>query len=282
MNRPYAEVIGDPIAHSKSPLIHNFWLQKRGIDAEYQACRVRPAELTDYLIKRRNDPDWRGCNVTIPHKQSVALAVDYLFFGTLDIGAINTVIKRDDQLVGANTDIAGIITPLKSLLTALFGDNPPLAQTVAIIGAGGAARAAAAAIRSRFPDWPIRFLARRREQAEAVAHEIGVTADVWPIESTALNAVTILINASPLGMVGKAPLNLSLEAMIGSESSKIVFDMVYAPLETPLLAAARKEGFATIDGLQMLVGQAAEAFELFFGQPAPRNFDDELRALLIK
>lgn len=282
MNRPYAEVIGDPIAHSKSPLIHNFWLQKRGIDAQYRACRVRPAELTDYLIKRRNDPDWRGCNVTIPHKQSVALAVDYLLFGTLDIGAINTVIKRDDQLVGANTDIAGIITPLKSLLTALFGDNAPHAQTVAIIGAGGAARAGAAAIRSRFQDWPIRFLARRREQAETVAHEIGVTADVWPIESTALNAVTILINASPLGMVGKAPLNLSLEAMIGSESPKIVFDMVYAPLETPLLAAARKEGFATIDGLQMLVAQAAEAFELFFGQPAPRDYDDELRALLIK
>lgn len=278
MNRPYAEVIGDPIAHSKSPLIHNFWLQKRGIDGEYRACHVRPVELPDYFTNRRKDPKWRGCNVTIPHKETVTDYIDHLWPDTLEIGAINTVIKRENQLFGANTDIAGVVQPINILLTALFGSAAVPEQRVAIIGAGGAARAAAAAIRSRFPDWPISILARRPEQAQM----IDIKADIRPIEDVALTDVTVLINASPLGMIEKPPLKLSLAAMWGGEIQKIIFDMVYAPLETSLLGEARREGFATIDGLQMLVAQAAEAFELFFGVPAPRDHDDELRALLVK
>lgn len=278
MNRPYAEVIGDPIAHSKSPLIQNFWLQKRGIDGEYRACHVRPVELPDYFTNRRKDPKWRGCNVTIPHKETVTDYIDHLWPDTLEIGAINTVIKRENQLFGANTDIAGVVQPINILLTALFGSAAVPEQRVAIIGAGGAARAAAAAIRSRFPDWPISILARRPEQAQMIDSK----ADIRPIEDVALTDVTVLINASPLGMIEKPPLNLSLAAMWGGEIQKIIFDMVYAPLETSLLGEARREGFATIDGLQMLVAQAAEAFELFFGVPAPRDHDDELRALLVK
>ena len=278
MNRPYAEVIGDPIAHSKSPLIHNFWLQKRGIDAEYRACHVRPDELADYITNHRKDPNWRGCNVTIPHKEAVVAHIDHLWPGTLQIGAINTLIRREDRLSGANTDVAGVVQPINILLTALFGSAPAPQQRVAIIGSGGAARAAAAAIRSRFPDWPMSILARRPEQAQL----IDIKADIWPIEDAALTDVTVLINASPLGMIEKPPLDLSLAAMRVGEAQKIIFDMVYAPLETSLLAQARREGFATIDGLQMLVAQAAEAFELFFGVPAPRDHDDELRALLVK
>lgn len=278
MNRPYAEVIGDPIAHSKSPLIHNFWLQNSGIDAEYRTCHVCSNELPDYFANRRKDPNWRGCNVTIPHKEAVVAHIDHLWPGTLEIGAINTVIKREDQLFGSNTDVAGVVQPINILLTELFGGAPAPQQRVAIIGAGGAARAAAAAIRSRFPDWPICILARRPEQAQM----IDIKADIRPIEDVALTDVTVLINASPLGMTEKPPLTLSLAAMRGGEAPKIIFDMVYAPLETSLLAQARREGFATIDGLQMLVAQAAEAFELFFGMPAPRDHDDELRALLVK
>jgi shikimate dehydrogenase len=278
MSRSYAEVIGDPIAHSKSPTIHNFWLQKAEIAAEYRLRHVRPAELADYFSNRRQDPDWCGCNVTIPHKETAAKFVDHLWPGTLDIGAINTVIKRDGLLFGANTDITGIIGPLNSLLIAIFGYSPPPQQTVAIIGAGGAARAAAAAINARFPNWPIRFLARRYEQAKA----IGLKADIRPIESLALKGVTILINASPLGMIEKPPLNLSLEAMVSDKRPKIIFDMVYVPMETALLAVARREGFAIIDGLTMLVAQAAEAFQLIFGEKPPRDCDDELRALLAK
>jgi shikimate dehydrogenase len=282
MSRVYAEVIGDPIAHSKSPLIHNFWLERLKVDAEYRKCHVRPIELADYFTNRRRDADWRGCNVTIPHKESAALLVDHLWPGTIEIGAINTVIKHKGRLFGANTDIGGIIEPLNNILTAIFGGDPPPQQTVAIIGAGGAARAAAAAINSRFPDWPIRFLARRREQAAAITHSLKFKADAEPIEDAALTGVTLLINASPLGMVEKLPLNLRLDAMADTAMPKIIFDMVYAPLETQLLTAARRKGFATIDGLSMLIAQAAEAFELIFGEVAPSACDDQLRALLIK
>jgi shikimate dehydrogenase len=278
MNHPYAEVIGDPIAHSKSPLIHNFWLQKLGIDAQYQACHVSRDELADYFANRRKDPNWCGCNVTIPHKEVVAAHIDRLWPGTLEIGAINTIMKRDDKLFGANTDIGGIVRPLNTS----FGDGPPPSQTAAIIGAGGAARAAAAALTAHFPEWRIRFLVRRHEQAQGIVDLLGIAPDIRPIEDHALVGVALLINASPLGMVGKSPLNLSLVAMHADEIPKIIFDMVYAPLETPLLAAARREGFVTIDGLQMLIAQAAEAFELFFGHPAPRHHDNELRALLVK
>jgi shikimate dehydrogenase len=282
MNRPYAEVIGDPISHSKSPLIHNFWLRKLAIDAHYKACHVRPFELTDYLANRRKHQDWLGCNVTAPHKESVAAVVDYLWPGTLDIGAVNTVIRRDDQLIGANTDIVGIIGPLNALLTEIFSYEGAPQQRVAIVGAGGAARAAAAALNMRFPDWSIRFLVRRPEQAKTIADSINISPDICPISNLALKDVTILINASPLGMIAKAPLNLSLSEMNESENPKIIFDMVYAPLETSLLAAARQKGFATIDGLSMLVAQAAEAFVLIFGQQPPREYDNELRALLVK
>jgi shikimate dehydrogenase len=274
MTRPYAEVIGDPISHSKSPLIHNFWLQKLGIDAEYHACHVREADLRDYFANRRHDPDWRGCNITIPHKEITAALVDQLLPEPEMIGAVNTVIRRDEKLVGANTDVAGVTGPLRQ-----FAD---LTQTIAIIGAGGACRAAVAAVRACFPDSPIRFLARRPEQAVTIATAFAIKADIHPIEAAALEGVTLLINASPLGMVGKPALLLSLEEMTKGKNPKIVFDMVYAPLETTLLIAAQQEGFATIDGLSMLVGQAAEAFALLFGQPAPRNYDDELRALLVK
>jgi shikimate dehydrogenase len=274
MSPAYAEVIGDPIAHSKSPLIHNFWLKKLGIDAKYRACHILPADLADYFARRRQDSDWRGCNVTIPHKEVAAALVERHSPEIARVGAINIVIRKEGQLLGANSDIAGIIEPLRQFCG--------LPQTIAIIGAGGASRAAMAAVQSCFPESAIRFLARRVEQAEAIASDFGIKADIHPIEAAALDGVTLLINASPLGMVGKASLPLSLKAMAKGEGPKIVFDMVYAPLETQLLITARREGFAIIDGLQMLVGQAAEAFALLFGQAAPRSYDAELRELLIK
>lgn len=275
MNRPYAEVIGDPIGHSKSPLIHGFWLKRSGIEADYRACHVRAAELADYLAKRRHDSNWRGCNVTIPHKESIISQIDGLLPGTLEIGAVNTLVNRDGRIFGANTDISGVVAPLR----ARFEPIAPVRQNVAIIGAGGAARAAAAALTSSFQDWPITFLARRHAQAAAIAHQLGIRPDIRPIADAALAGITLLINASPLGMAGKAPLSLSLAAMHQGDSPKTVFDMVYAPLETELLRSAKSEGFLTIDGLQMLVAQAAEAFALFFGQ-APSRDDEALRALL--
>ena len=113
MNRPFAEVIGDPIAQSKSPAIHGFWLGKMGIDADYRACHVRPDELADYFSARRADPDWRGCNITMPHKQAVLPLLDGLDPAAERIGAVNTVVRRGDgSLIGANTDAPGFIDPL--------------------------------------------------------------------------------------------------------------------------------------------------------------------------
>lgn len=266
--RPYAEVIGDPIAHSKSPLIHNFWLEKLGIDAEYRACHVRPDELADYFARRRGDAGWRGCNVTIPHKVS-AMEYARVRKGTrMMVGAINTVVRApDSRLDGANTDIGGVVRPLVSIGVS--------GGAMAVVGAGGAARAAVAA--SMILGIETLYVLNRTEaKARDLLASLRPEGIVLPLEST-IPPVDVLVNASVLGMSGQPSLDLSLDAI---PCEAIVFDMVYAPLETALLANARRRGLRTIDGLEMLVAQAAEAFEMFFGQPAPREHDVELRALL--
>lgn len=268
MGRPYAEVIGDPIAHSKSPLIHNFWLGKLGIDAEYRARHVRADELEDYFTQRRRDAEWRGCNVTIPHKVSAMQHVRVRKGTRMMVGAINTVVRApDSRLDGANTDIGGVVRPLEAM--GVSGGS------MAVAGAGGAARAAVVA--SMMLGIETLFVLNRTEaKARKLLASLRPDGIALPLEAT-IPAVDVLVNASVLGMSGQPALDLSLDAMA---RDAIVFDMVYVPLETALLAGARQRGLRTIDGLQMLVAQAAEAFELFFGQPAPRKHDSELRVLL--
>ena len=268
MGRPYAEVIGDPIAHSKSPLIHNFWLGKLGIDAEYRACHVRADDLTDYFTRRRGDAEWRGCNVTVPHKVTAMKHVRVRKGTRMMVGAINTVVRgSDSRLDGGNTDIAGVVRPLESV--GMSGGS------MAVVGAGGAARAAVAA--SMILGIETLFVLNRTEaKARDLLASLRPDGIVIPLDGP-VPSVSVLVNASVLGMTGQPALNLSLE---GIARDAIVFDMVYAPLETQLLAEARRRGLRTIDGLQMLVAQAAEAFELLFDVPAPREYDAELRALL--
>ena len=268
MGRPYAEVIGDPIAHSKSPLIHNFWLAKLGIDAEYRACHVRADELAKYFARRRGDADWRGCNVTIPHKVSAMEHVRVRKGTRMMVGAINTVVRgKDSRLDGGNTDIAGIVRPLEAIGV--------LRGTMVVVGAGGAARAAVAA--SLILGMENLFvLNRTREKAQSLLDSLRPDGISLPLDA-ALPAARVVVNASPMGMAGQSSLELSLD---GVSHDTIVFDMVYTPLETPLLKQAREFGLKTIDGLEMLVAQAAEAFVMFFSQAAPRQHDAELRALL--
>ena len=277
----YAEVIGDPIAHSKSPLIHNFWLGKLGIDAEYRACHVRAEDLADYFARRRRDAEWRGCNVTIPHKIA---ALDYVADpgGVRDtIGATNTVFRAgEDRIpIATNTDSAGFCMPLDGI--DLRG------RAIVVIGAGGAARAVLFALarmlgrgdRPRPPGaviGPVTILNRSPVKARALLSAFGLAGCALPLDAP-LPPAALVANASSLGMVGQPPLNLDLAPL---PDDAIVYDLVYAPLVTPLLAAAEARGLRTIDGLAMLVGQAAAAFEMFFGQPAPRAHDVELRALL--
>jgi shikimate dehydrogenase len=241
----YAEVIGDPISHSKSPAIHGFWLKKLGLEGDYKATLV--TDLNAYFDARRGDPDWRGCNVTAPYKEAVLPFLDE----ASPIGAVNCVVREGGRLIGLNTDVDGIAE-------ALAGADR---GSVVLIGAGGAAKAARAAL--------------------ADAGEI-VSITRQNIEKTELIAgATLIVNATPLGMAHAGPMPAALLAALPSAAHRAtVLDMVYDPLDTPLLQAARAVGLRTVDGLAMLIGQARRAFRLFFGAEPPAEHDAELRHLL--
>ncbi|ODP35961.1 shikimate dehydrogenase [Sphingomonas turrisvirgatae] len=264
----HAEVIGDPISHSKSPAIHRFWIDAVGLDADYRAVHVTPDRLGDYIAAARDNADWRGCNVTIPHKIDVMQFVDDPGGIRDTIGAMNTILRQSDgSVIGTNTDAAGFYAPL-----AKFDlEGAP----VAVIGAGGAARAVLFAL-ARAGVERVTIFNRSPLKAMGLLATFGLKGDIVPLDAP-LPPVALLVNASSLGMVGQPPLDLDLSPL---PDDAVVYDAVYAPLETGLLAAARARGLETVDGLEMLIGQAAVAFELFFGQAPPRERDAELRALL--
>ena len=264
--RPYAEVIGAPIAHSKSPLIHNFWLAKLGIDADYRATHVAPDALAAHVAARAADPAWCGMNVTIPHKLAILDHVTDPGGVRASIGAANTLFRARDAVVATNTDAAGFFAPLA---------GRDLSGPVVVVGTGGAARAVLFAL-SKAVTGPVTVLARAPLKALGLLSQFALRGEAKQIAAR-LPPATLLINATSLGMTGEPPLDLDLSPL---PADALVYDLVYAPLETPLLSAARAHGLDTIDGLEMLIGQAALAFELFFGQPAPREHDDELRMLL--
>ena len=287
MTRPYAEVIGDPIAQSKSPAIHNYWLGKLGLDAEYRACHVTADTLGSYLAARRGDPQWRGCNVTMPHKQSILPLVDRLEIGAELVGAVNTVTRRSRSgavaLIGSNTDGAGFLEPLRPLL-----EREHLFRMARVLGTGGAARAIVAALAEQ--NVLIVLAGRDPAKARALLDEIDPDGEHHSVDLAHFADATdfafddragcfdLIVNASLLGMAGQPPLAFDLSHV---PPGSVVYDIVTHPVDTPLLKAARAAGFRTIDGLSMLIGQAAGAFEKFFGQPPPRDDGDrELRALL--
>jgi shikimate dehydrogenase len=256
MGVPYAEIIGDPVAHSKSPAIHGFWLEAMGLDGDYRRTRVRANQLGDYFQSRRDDPDWRGCNVTMPLKQAVLAHVDRLVPTARRIEAVNTIVRTDGELVGHNTDWQGVNLAL--------GDWRAEGKDVVLIGAGGAARAALEELRQAHPRRLV-IMNRTPGKAAALLDHFGLQGEVAPIGDPP--AADLLINASALGMEGRPPLAPDLSAL---PAHAIVFDMVYLPLETALLKAARALGLRSIDGLDMLICQASMAFALFFGRaPGP-------------
>jgi len=282
MTTIYAEVIGDPIAHSKSPIIHKHWLQLAGIAADYRATHVTSEELQTFFEQRRADPDWRGCNVTIPHKQAVMPLLDAIDPAAARIGAVNTVVPRDGKLIGYNTDYAGFLEPLRPVLK-----QQHLFRMARIFGAGGAAKAVALALHDQ--GFTVVVGARNREQARALregfAPDDSLIASLdhfaepidFPWDDRA-GILDVVVNTTSLGMKGNPPLPLDFSHV---PPNAVIYDIVYAPLETPLLAEARARGLRTIDGLAMLIGQAAEAFALFFGVAAPREADDGLRKRLV-
>ena len=265
-----AGVIGWPIAHSKSPLIHRFWLAKLGLNGDYGRFAVAPERLGD-AIRALPALGLRGVNVTVPHKVAALAYIDRADGWVQDTGALNCLlVERSGDISGCNTDVLALIDIFQPFAHA---DLPTV-----LIGAGGAARAALVGL-MQHGQGPLTLMNRSRLNAEHVLAATSAGGMIVQLDAPLPDDAKLIINASLLGMSGQPPLVIDLARV---PDDAIVFDMVYAPLETPLLAAARARGLRTIDGLSMLIGQAAAAFELFFGTPAPREHDAELRVLLVR
>ncbi len=271
----FAEVIGDPIAQSKSPIIHKHWIRQLGMKGDYLRTRVAAEELESFLVRRRADPDWRGCNVTIPHKERVIPLLAQLDAGATAIGAVNCVVPREHRFVAFNTDIDGVAAALDS--TELQG------RKAAVIGAGGGARALVAYL-ARREMGRISILVRDPKKVEPLRDlAIGIEVEILPLDKVgqAFEGAAAIVNASPLGMAGAAEMpSALLQAVCRSAAGATVFDMVTTPAQTPFLNVGLANGAQVVDGLTMLIGQARRAFELFFGRPAPAP-DQRLRDLLV-
>lgn len=264
----YAEVIGDPIVQSRSPAIHQFWLEKAGLAFDYRATRVTRAELPDYVANRRADPAWRGCNVTMPLKLDAVILADAADDRAVAAGAANLLVPRDGRILAGNTDVGAILR----LLGPRLGKGAP--DGITLLGNGGAARAVLVALRM-LGIGNVRIHARDLSAALKLAVEFGLEDAPRPFDQPVASGG--LINATPLGMVGVDAVTIDIAAM---PAGAWVFDMVPDPNQTPLLRAAQARGLGMIDGLSMLVEQAADSFTLLFGQEAPRQYDVELMARL--
>ena len=278
----YAEVIGDPIAQSKSPAIHGFWIEKLGLDANYRAHHVTSEDLSAYIAARREDADWRGCNVTMPHKQAVLPLVDRLEPLAKRVGAVNTIHRaKDGALVGRNTDVAGFLEPLREQLR-----QQHYFRMARVLGTGGAARAIVTGLANE--GFTLVVAGRDPAKAQALLDELAPgehhTAPLMHFaEATDFafddreGCCDLVLNASPLGMRGQPPLAFDWSH---APPGSLAYDIVTDPVETDFLKAARTAGFETVDGLAMLIGQAAAAFTHLFGKEPPREHDAELRERL--
>lgn len=274
MPEPYAELIGDPIGHSLSPTIHNFWLKQLRIRESYRALRVTPDDLPAYFEARRRDMAWRGCNVTAPLKRAVFPFLQALDGGVDNVRAVNCVHPGPNCLVGANTDVEGVAEALASADVE--------GRRVVIIGGGGGARAAAHHLHERSAA-DIVMLVREPDRVE-VPLFLRRAVRLAPLDAApaVLEGAAVVINATPLGMAhAPAMPDTILAALDRLAPGAVALDMVYAPLDTPFLAAARAARVRTVDGLVMLLGQARYAFGIFFGADPPPSADAELRRLLL-
>jgi shikimate dehydrogenase len=267
-----AGVIGWPVAHSRSPVIHRHWLERYGIDGAYDPIPVEPDKIEGFL-KAFPSSGLAGANVTIPHKEAALAAVERATPTAEAIGAVNTLWLEEGQLVGGNTDAEGFLANLDQNAPGWTGGGGP----AVVIGAGGAARAIVVALRERGV-LPMAIVNRTRARADALAGRFGrsIRAHDWDELPHLLHSARVVVNTSSLGMVGQPPLVLDLSPLRGDA---LVTDIVYTPLETGLLAAGRRRGLRTVDGLGMLLHQAVPGFERWFG--VRPEVTPELRAAVI-
>lgn len=271
---PLAAVLGHPIAHSKSPKLHGYWLQRYGLPGHYIPIDVSPDGFSDAL-KSMQQLGFVGANVTIPHKEAILELADLVTDRATLIGAANTLIFRKDGKIHAdNTDGYGFIENLR--------DHAPnwdaKAGSTLVLGAGGAARAVLSSlIDAGVPD--IVISNRTRIKAERLAQDFGKRVRVvdWIKVGNEIEDCETIVNTTSLGMVGQQEMRLPLD---GLRSGQVVTDLVYTPLQTRLLREAHEAGCTTVDGLGMLLHQAVPGFERWFGQrPA---VDDATRAAVLK
>ena len=254
-----AGVMGWPVAHSRSPLIHNHWIREHGLHGAYGHFAVEPARLGEAL-RGLSALGLAGCNLTIPHKVEAMAHLDWVHPLAQRIGAVNCiVVQADGALHGFNHDGYGFIQSLLEADPQWRGDAGP----AVVIGAGGASRAILVAlIDAGVPR--IRLLNRTRARAQALADEFGPVIEVldWAQRAEALDGAALLVQTTNQGMVGEPALDLPLDAL---PRHALVADIVYTPLQTPLLAQAQARGHACVNGLGMLLHQARPAFASWFG-----------------
>ncbi len=267
---PRAFVMGHPIAHSRSPMMHRYWLDRLGIDGSYDRLDVAPADIEAFFGKFR-EAGWVGGNVTVPHKSAVMPYLDRVDDAAQAMGAVNTLWWEGDALVGGNTDGIGFVHNLDD--RAPGWDSG--ARRVLILGAGGAARAATYALLGRGLD--VVLCNRSAEKAETLAAHFGKgvrAAGLGDLPSL-MSEADVLVQATSLGMIGQPPLVLDLSPL---KTTAVVCDVVYVPLETALLKAAKARGHRTVDGLGMLMHQAVAGFSRWFGRVP--EVTEELRNIL--
>lgn len=264
-------IIGWPVEHSRSPLIHGYWLKQHNIDGEYAKEAVNPDDLETFL-KALGDNGYAGANVTIPHKEAAFRIADETDEAARAIGAANTLWLEDGKLFASNTDSYGFMTHLNSQAPLWVKDDRP----VVILGAGGAARAIIHGLLQSGVE-QILLCNRTQSRAQALADLFGPKIKVidWAERSQCLEGAGLLVNTTQLGMEGSDPLDIELRKL---PFTAIVADIVYVPLETDLLLSAQVLGLKTVEGLGMLLHQAVPGFEKWFGvRPA---VTEELRNLI--
>jgi shikimate dehydrogenase len=272
-----AFIVGHPVKHSRSPLIHGHWLERYGLEGSYERIDVAPVNFADFLRSfGRNG--FAGGNVTIPHKEAAFAGVERRALRAERLGAVNTLWFENGVLWGDNTDVIGFMAHLDGSLGTGWERD---VDTALIIGAGGAARAVAAGLQDR-PIERILVANRTPSKARELVSDLkdggpaALEAVAWEELGPALGRARLIVNTTSLGMAGQPPLLLDLD---GAPADAVVADIVYVPLKTPLLAAAEARSLRTVDGLGMLLHQAAPGFERWFGV-AP-EVTPELRALIV-
>lgn len=264
-------LIGYPTEHSLSPAIHEYWMKQHGIEGAYKLFTTPSSRLRQTMLHMRKK-EAKGLNITVPHKEAVMEYLDAMDATATKIGAVNTIVAEGEKFTGTNTDAYGFIENLRG---SCGGTLPDLSRVV-IFGAGGAARAAIVALQQAGASTII-LTNRTFETAQKLAREFSVEACEWDIAGNCLVGSTLAVNTTSLGMKNHPPLNMSLQHL---PENAVVYDIVYNPMDTGLIKAAKSRGNLVVGGLGMLLYQAQKAFQLWHGvEPV---VDDALRKHVIQ